>query len=120
MRVAFRIAERMSGPVASPVVRAGSAPFPGRKQICRYPDRDVLCLEHEAWGHEKMGAVSLLRPVVREGRRIEGDPPLAQVRQHRGAQVAALPAAVRDIERPTSWPVSISDALATLALTAPG
>jgi len=67
-----------------------------------------------------MGAVSLLRQVVREGRRLDADPPLAQVRQHRAAQVAAMPASVRDIERPSSWPLTISDPLANLALTASG
>lgn len=117
-RVAFRIAEMMRGTSATPVARAGSAPYPGRKQICRHADRDVLCLEHEAWGQERMGAVSLLRPVVREGMRLAADPPLAQVRQHRATQVAALPSSVRDIERPGAWPVSISDALANLVLAA--
>lgn len=119
-RVAFRIAEMMRGPHATPVARAGSAPYPGRKQICRHADRDVLCLEHEAWAQGQMGAVPLLRAVVRDGERIEADPPLAQVRQHRAAQVAALPRALRDIERPGTWPVTISDALANLSLAASG
>jgi nicotinate phosphoribosyltransferase len=119
-RVAFRIAEMMRGPHATPVARAGSAPYPGRKQICRHVDRDVLCLEHEAWGQAQMGAVPLLRAVVRDGERIEADPPLAQVRQHRATQVAALPRAVRDLERPAVWPVTISDSLASLSLAAGG
>ncbi|MES2640044.1 MAG: nicotinate phosphoribosyltransferase [Myxococcota bacterium] len=119
-RVAFRIAEMMRGPHATPVARAGSSPYPGRKQICRHADRDVLCLEHEAWGQAQMGAVPLLRAVVRDGERIDADPPLAQVRQHRAAQVAALPRAVRDIERPAVWPVTISDSLASLSLAAGG
>lgn len=119
-RVAFRIAEMMRGPHATPVARAGSAPYPGRKQICRYADRDVLCLEHEAWGQAQMGAAPLLRAVMRDGERIEPDPPLALIRQHRAAQVAALPPTVRDIERPGTWPVTISDALANLSLSAGG
>ncbi len=118
MRMAFRIAEMMRGPNATPVARAGSAPYPGRKQICRFPDRDVLCLEHEAWGLERAGAVALLRPVMREGERLAADPPLAQVRQHRADQVASLPAALRSIDRPEAWRVGPSDALATLALSA--
>lgn len=117
-RVAFRIAEMMRGPHATPVARAGSAPHPGRKQICRHADRDVLCLEHEAWGQAQMGGVPLLTAVVRDGERIGADPSLAQMRHHRAAQVAALPRGIRDIVRPGTWPVTISDALAMLSLSA--
>lgn len=116
MRMAFRIAERMRGATPAPVTREGSAPYPGRKQICRYPERDVLCLEHEVWAHEQMGAATLLRPTMEEGRRLRPDPPLAEVRAWRAAQVEALPAAVRAIERPAAWTVSVSDGLAEMAL----
>jgi nicotinate phosphoribosyltransferase len=117
MRVAFRIAEMMRGPVASPVTRAGSAPHPGRKQICRYADHDVLCLEHETWTHEQLGGQPLLRPVMRDGERVAADPPLAEMRQYRATQVRHVPAHVRDVVRPGTWPVTISDALANLAAT---
>jgi nicotinate phosphoribosyltransferase len=115
-RVAFRIASMQRGATDTPVTREGSAPYPGRKQICRFADHDLLCLEHEAWALEQMGAVSLLRPVMRDGQRLAPDPALAQVRQHRATQVQRLPASVRDIERPTTWPVRISEALAAMAL----
>ncbi len=120
MRVAFRIAEMMRGARAAPVLRQGSAPYPGRKQICRHADHDLLCLEHEVWGQERLGAAPLLRCVMRDGERLEPDPPLAQLRQHRAAQVQALPAPLRDIERPSSWPVRVSDAVSELALAASG
>lgn len=116
MRMAFRIAERMRGTTASPVTRAGSAPYPGRKQICRFPTHDLLCLEPEGWANEQAGATSMLVPVMRGGVRLAPDPTLLQMRQHRAAQVGALPAAVRDIDRPMPWPVKLSDALAKLVL----
>ena len=118
MRVAFRIAAMNRGPTPTPVTRAGSAPYPGRKQICRFPDHDLVCLDHEAWAQERLGGVPLLRQVMRDGERIEADPPLTQMRQLRAAQVAALPAAVRDIERPGHWPVVVSEGLADLAVAA--
>ncbi|MFZ5481035.1 MAG: nicotinate phosphoribosyltransferase [Myxococcota bacterium] len=116
MRMAFRIAEMTRGATPTPVTRAGSAPYPGRKQVCRYADHDVLCLESEVWSHEQMGAAPLLRPVMVEGERVAGDPPLADVRGARAAAVAALPAQVRRIERPDVWPVRISDGVAALAV----
>lgn len=120
MRVAFRVAEMMRGARAAPVTRGGSAPYPGRKQICRFPDHDVLCLEHEVWGQERLGGVPLLRQVVAAGERVGEEPSLAQARQHRAAQIQAFPAAVRDIERPAPWPVRVTDALAGLALSGAG
>ncbi len=120
MRVAFRIAEMMRGARATPVLREGSAPYPGRKQICRHPDHDVLCLEHEVWGQERLGAVPLLRCVLRGGERVEAEPSLAQSRQHRATQLQAFPAAVRDVERPATWPVRASDALSEMTVAATG
>jgi nicotinate phosphoribosyltransferase len=116
MRVAFRIAAMNRGPTPTPVTRAGSAHYPGRKQIMRFPDHDLVCLDHEAWSQERLGGVPLLRAVMRDGERIEPDPPLAQMRQLRAAQVSALPVSVRDIERPGHWPVVVSEGLADLAL----
>jgi hypothetical protein len=120
MRVAFRIAEMRRGARATPVLREGSAPYPGRKQICRHPDHDVLCLEHEVWGQERLGAVPLLRCVLRGGERVEAEPSLAQSRQHRATQLQAFPAAVRDVERPATWPVRASDALSEMTVAATG
>ena len=116
LRMAFRIAERMRGSALAPVTRAGSAPYPGRKQVCRYGDHDVLCLADEAWQHTQMGAVELLVPVMRDGARLGADPPLPDSRALRGRQLAALPAGVRRLDRPVAWPVSISDGLAILAM----
>lgn len=118
MRVAFRIAEMTRGGRDTPVTREGSAPYPGRKQICRFPEHDVLCLEHEVWGLERLGARPLLELVVRDGERIGPNPALAQMRQRRAVEVSALAAEVRNTERPAPRPVRISDELAELTLGA--
>jgi nicotinate phosphoribosyltransferase len=116
MRMAFRIAEMMRGARPAPATREGSSPYPGRKQICRFPDRDVLCLEIEGWIHEQSGAKSLLRRVMVDGRRVGADPSLQEMRRHRAAQVAALPPAVRDVDKPTPLRMEVSDSLAKMVL----
>lgn len=111
-RMAFRICERMAGMRPEPVTRQGSAPYPGRKQIHRFPDHDLLVLEDEL----PPGGEALLRPVMIDGRRVGPEPTLAEVRQRRADAVAALPAGVRSLDRPEAWNVGISDALAEQAL----
>jgi nicotinate phosphoribosyltransferase len=115
MRVAFRIAEMMRGPEARPVLRDGSAPYPGRKQVVRFADHDLVCLDTEAFGMERLGGAPLLQRVMRGGKRLP-EPSLAQARTHRANTVGALPAAVRDLDKPAPWPVRVSDGLSAMAL----
>lgn len=116
MRMAFRICERAKGPTLAAVTGAGAAPYPGRKQLVRFPTHDTLCLEHEAWPMSMAGGKSMLHPVWVEGRRVGGNPPLAELRAWRQQQVSALPAEVRALRKPATWSVQISDALAALAV----
>lgn len=115
MRMAFRIAERMNGPTAVPVHHAGAAPYPGRKQIMRFPDGDQLCLESEVWAAERIGGVPLLQEVLRGGDRTDPAPELHDARKRRERQVAALPARVRHLFEPPPYPVTVSDGLAQIA-----
>jgi nicotinate phosphoribosyltransferase len=114
--MAFRIAEmhRARGP--EPVPRAGSAAFPGRKQIARAADRDLLCLESETWSLDLAGAQLLLEPVMRRGERTGPERSLADLRRLRAERVHALPPGLRRLDRPDAWPVVPSDAVAALAL----
>ncbi len=113
--VAFRIAERMQGARRTPVTREGSAAFPGRKQVFRHADHDVICLENEVRNQERLGGVALLRAVMREGERVIADRPLATIRAYRAEQVAGFSPEIRDIDHPAVWPVRVSDGLAALA-----
>lgn len=96
----------------------GKATWPGRKQVYRWrtPDgeisRDMVTLESDRQDGE-----ALLHPVMRDGKRLEGLPTLAEARVHAGRELSRLPAALRHLEAGYSYTVEISGALAALAAT---
>lgn len=114
MRMAFRIAERAVGAENRPVTRQGSAPLPGRKQVIRFADHDLLCLEHEVWAQERLGGVPMLRPVLRDQQRIDPSPPLARTRDFCISQLRALPPGLRRIQSPDARHIAVSDELARI------
>lgn len=64
-RLSYRIAEMQRGVHVEPVRRAGGARWPGRKQLWRLPDRDVVAAEGEAPEGAPAGApgaIPLLQP----------------------------------------------------------
>ena len=67
--------------------------LPGAKQIFREPERDVLARSGEC-GRGK----ALLQPIILGGNLIEPLPSLDQARQYTADAVAALPAALRQLE----------------------
>lgn len=71
---------------------------------------DVLALESEA-----VDGQPLLRPVMREGRRLSGQPTLQQIRERCGQQLASLPPALRELASATPHPVRVSEGLRALA-----
>ncbi|MHB8867835.1 MAG: nicotinate phosphoribosyltransferase [Thermoleophilia bacterium] len=112
---------------------------PGRKRVVRYRDArghpvgDVLyCADEEPRNgpqipyvgrgdlsfqvglEEVAGAEDLLRPVVREGRRISSSPPLSEVRRRAADQVASLPEELRRLRNPEIYHVGLSPRLAEL------
>jgi nicotinate phosphoribosyltransferase len=94
----------------------GKATWPGRKQVYRRdgPDgrifEDVLTLEE---GPES--GVSLIQPVMREGRRLSPAVPLDASRRHAMDQLERLPEPLRRIENVSVYPVKISQSLRDLA-----
>lgn len=78
---------------------SGKATWPGRKQVWRWHDaegriaRDLLTLEDDARDGE-----ALIEPVMREGRRLQPSPPLADVQKHAASQLATLPEGVRRLD----------------------
>lgn len=94
----------------------GKATWPGRKQVFRRCDAagrmagDTLTLEAESAPGEP-----LLRTVMRDGRRIEASPPLAQVREYAQRQLAVLPDALRDLAAVAAYPVEVAEPLRELA-----
>jgi nicotinate phosphoribosyltransferase len=94
----------------------GKATWPGRKQVwrrCRPDgvfDGDTLGLQHESHPGEP-----LLKPVMRDGRRLSQPPTLQSCRARCAEQLARLPAALRGLAPAAPWPVEISAPLRTLA-----
>ncbi|SER17248.1 nicotinate phosphoribosyltransferase [Azotobacter beijerinckii] len=94
----------------------GKATWPGRKQVWRRYDAaghccgDSLMLEGEAGEGE-----ALIRPVMRDGRRLAPSPPLAEVRAHALRQLDRLPPALRGSEPAAGYPVTVSETLRALA-----
>ena len=78
---------------------AGKATWPGRKQVWRRygPDGrmagDVLSLEDD-----DQAGTPLLRLAMRDGKRIQPPPTLAEVRAHAGRELEQLPEALRRLE----------------------
>jgi len=95
----------------------GKGTWPGGKQVYRerggtgqYLRDRIVRLEEQAAGQ------ALLGEIMRDGRRIAPLPPLSRVRECCRAELEALPAALRELRPvPCSYPVSVSDALRSLA-----
>jgi nicotinate phosphoribosyltransferase len=72
----------------------GKETLPGRKQIHRQEDRDVLCLDREPCAGRP-----LLAPVVDAGRRLNPPVPLPELQARCARAIGALPGRVRSLER---------------------
>ncbi|HZV20933.1 MAG TPA: nicotinate phosphoribosyltransferase [Hyphomicrobiales bacterium] len=94
----------------------GKLTWPGRKQVWRQFGADgrmagdVLSLENDAQTGE-----ALLKPVMREGRRIGNPPSLAEIRAHAALQLDRLPARLRQLDPKAAYRVTISKSLHQLA-----
>jgi nicotinate phosphoribosyltransferase len=88
----------------------GKPILPGRKQIFRGADGDVI-----ARADEDLPGRPLLAEVIRSGRRVEAPVPLDDIRAHAQEAIARLPAAVRGMApAEVPYPVRVSAALSTL------
>ena len=87
---------------------SGKATLPGRLQVWRYRDHDLIALADEgtpAGGHE------LLRPVWRQ-RAASPLPTASESRQFVRDQIAGLPPSLRELDvSKTPWPLVASDGL---------
>ncbi|MBI4496927.1 MAG: nicotinate phosphoribosyltransferase [Chloroflexi bacterium] len=93
------------------------ATLAGPKQVFREyaPDGTLLRDTLARRGQDgPPGAEALLVPVMAQGRPLGPGPTLAELRQTCAAELARLPAAVRDLARPSRYEVRVSPALETL------
>jgi nicotinate phosphoribosyltransferase len=106
----YKLVEDEHGPKVK--LSAGKRSWPGRKQVFRGPDGDVVGLADE--DGSALGR-PLLQHVMGEGRRTDAPPSLAEIRDRRAAAVAALPADLHRLDGRAEYPVRRSDALEVLA-----
>ncbi|MGA8050898.1 MAG: nicotinate phosphoribosyltransferase [Burkholderiales bacterium] len=89
----------------------GKATWPGRKQVFRSDEGDLIALATE----EHAGA-PLLRPAMRAGKRLAPPPALEAIRVHAREELTRLPARLRSLERAEpGYRVEVSDAVRALA-----
>jgi nicotinate phosphoribosyltransferase len=93
--------------------------YPGRKQVWRMLDagtavRDVLALADEP---AVAGAVPLLEPMMRDGRRLRPHRALAALRERCHDELLRLPAGVRRLAAADAYPVELSEGLRRLIVT---
>jgi nicotinate phosphoribosyltransferase len=91
----------------------GKVTYPGRKQVHRLEDHDVLALLSD----EVSDGRALLTTHMTAGHRAAQSPSLAEMSERRRAAVAALPAALRELEPVPPYEVRISDGLADAVAT---
>ena len=95
---------------------AGKQYWPGGKQVFRHHDAggamrcDTLAPETQI-----LPGQAMLAPLMRGGILLAPAPPLPHLRAHAGAQLAALPAALRSLNQAIAFPTRVPDTLRDLA-----
>jgi nicotinate phosphoribosyltransferase len=107
----YKLVDDANGPKMK--LAEGKVTLPGRKQVWRCDDRDVLGLHDD----EVPGGRPLLAQVMDGGRRLGPPEPLDTIRERCVATLAALPPHLRALEPASGpqWPVDVSDGLQALA-----
>jgi nicotinate phosphoribosyltransferase len=106
----YKLVEDADGPKMK--LASGKVTLPGRKQVWRFADRDVVSLHDE----EVPGGRPLLVQVMAKGRRTRPES-LATLRDRCTATLADLPGPLRSLEMAhlPVWPIETSAGLADLA-----
>ncbi len=94
----------------------GKATWPGKKQVFRTFDAQGKIQEdHLAMEDESLPGEPLLKPCMRQGKRLSPPAPLEQSRTHAARQLDQLPEALRSLESAPPYPVHISQKIRDLA-----
>ena len=114
--VVYRLSEIWRGTDPEPALHEGAAKYPGRKQIMRFSDHDVLCLADEQPEQELAGGRGLLTPLIERGERLADVPHPSTSRALCRAGLKALPEGVRAWPCTKTWPLQLTDRLSALSL----
>jgi nicotinate phosphoribosyltransferase len=88
--------------------------YPGRKQVFRSMKDGIYASDTIALAEETPDGVPLLSCVMRNGERLGPSPHLEEVRRSAAQALQSLPAGVRALESPASYPVHMSRRLGEL------
>lgn len=100
--------------VARRKLSVGKATWPGRKQVWRsYDDRGRMAQDVLSTHDDDLSGETLVRPVLRGGKRAGPAPRLREIRDHAARELARLPDPLRRLA-PHAYPVEIGDALRRL------
>ena len=105
--VAYKLVEYEERAVLK--LSAGKASWPGKKQVFRQREKDLIGLRAE-----NLPGEPLLQEVMRGGRRRSPSPSLVEIRELLAADLAALPEGVKAIRAPGRFPVEFSPQLQAL------
>jgi nicotinate phosphoribosyltransferase len=113
LNAVYKLVDDAGGPRMK--LASGKVTLPGRKQVWRLADRDVLALHDE----EVPGGRPLLVPVMAGGRRTSVEP-LQRIRERAMATIDWLPAPLRslDVAHEPVWQVDVSPGLDELSARA--
>lgn len=93
----------------------GKATWPGRKQVFRcYGEYGVMSHDLLALDGESGPGEPLLRPLMRNGRRLDPPEPLEAARERLRGQLGRLPKELKSLDVPAPYPVLVSDGLRQL------
>lgn len=94
----------------------GKSTWPGKKQIFRTFDAQGKMQEdHLAIENETLPGEPLLKPCMRQGKRLSPPVPLEQLRAHAAQQLDRLPESLRSLKPESPYPVHISQEIRELA-----
>ena len=111
VHLSYRIAQLYRGPTPEPASGRWAAPWPGRKQVMRTPERDVICLDQEAG---EFSGDAQLKPVIRQGYPVSGTDSLPSMRARCQQQLPRLPADILRLRSPEERAVILSEGLKAL------
>lgn len=94
----------------------GKATWPGRKQVYRHysPDDGQMIGDVLTLADDPQEGEALLQPVMIGGRRLQSPRLLSELRQRAKAQLACLPASLRQLRDAPAYPLTISPRLQAL------
>ncbi|MBA1148077.1 nicotinate phosphoribosyltransferase [Ectothiorhodospiraceae bacterium WFHF3C12] len=92
----------------------GKADVPAAKQIHRHYDGNRMAFDRMTRADEDDNGEPLLKPVMRDGRRLSAPESLEDIRRRTAASLGALPDSVKDLRSPRDYTVELSEGLRQL------